>query len=147
MTTHIKLVCGLIAIFVAGVVVGGSLGFRIGKSSVPAPVPEPLRRTSSSSGGGGGGPPSAFSPERMCSKLQRDLNLTEEQLAQIKPIFEQTAAQLKAVNAENFERVRAIFRASHEKMRPFLTPEQIQKLEDKDRERERRFKRVEKPKC
>jgi hypothetical protein len=144
MTTHLKLLCGLIAIFVAGVVVGGSFGFRIGKSSVPTTVPEPPRRVSS---GSGGASPSVFSPERMCSKLQRDLNLTEEQLTEIKPIFEQTAAQLKAVNAENFERVRAIFRASHQKMKPFLTPEQIQKLEDKDRERDRRLKRTEKPKC
>lgn len=144
MTTHVKLVCGLIAIFVAGVVVGGSFGFRIGKSSVPATVPEPPRHASS---GGTGAPSGVLSADRMCSKLQRDLNLTEEQLTQIKPIFEQTAAQLKAVNAENFERVRAIFRASHQKMKPFLTPEQIQKLEDKDRERDRRLKRPEKPKC
>jgi Spy/CpxP family protein refolding chaperone len=146
MTTHVKLLCGLTAIFIAGVVVGGSFGFRIGKSSVPTTIPEPPRRAGNSSGGGSAAP-AVFSPERMCSKLQRDLNLTEEQLAQIKPIFEQTGAQLKAVNAENFERVRAIFRASHQKMKPFLTPEQIQKLEDKDRERDRRFKRPEKPKC
>src|SRR5258705_2128199 len=101
MTTHVKFVCGLVAIFAAGVVVGTSLGFRIAKSSVPVQAPEPPRRTSNSSGVVSGAP-NAFSPERMCSKLQRDLDLTEEQLAQIKPVYEQTSAQLKAVNVEKF---------------------------------------------
>ena len=141
MTTSVKLVAGLVAIFAAGVVVGGSLGFKIAKSNPPKPVAEQPRRTTNSNNGD-------FAT-RVCSKLQRDLNLTEEQLTQIKPIYEQTSAQLKTVHAENYERVRAIFRASREKMKPFLTPEQIQKLEQRDREREGKLKKSasEKPKC
>src|SRR5881409_1650181 len=104
MTTKVKLISGLIALFAAGVVVGGSVGFTIGKSKIPKPPPVQQRR---SNGGD-------FA-DRMCSKLQKDLNLSDQQLARIKPIYEETSAQLKTVHAENYERVRAIFRASREK--------------------------------
>jgi Spy/CpxP family protein refolding chaperone len=79
--------------------------------------------------------------ERICSKLKKDLDLTAEQVEQIKPIAEETSVQVKKLNAENYERVRDIVRASHQKMKPFLTPEQIQKLDDKDRERDEKARK------
>ena len=51
MTTSVKLVAGLVAIFAAGVVVGGSLGFKIAKSNPPKPVAEQPRRTTNSNNG------------------------------------------------------------------------------------------------
>ena len=142
MTTKAKLVSGLVAIFAAGLVVGGSVGFQVAKSNAPKPPP-PDRRDHRSGGNRGD------FVGHMCDKLKKDLELSEEQEARIKPVWEEASAELKAVNAENFKRVRGIFRAADEKMKPFLTTNQVQTLDQKNREREMRFKGhpAEKPKC
>lgn len=133
MSAKAKLISGLAAIFAAGLVVGGSVGFQVAKSNAPKPVQTTERRGDRKSGGD--------FVAKMCSKQQKDLGLSDEQVEKIKPIYEQASAELKTVNAENFERVRGIFRATHEKIKPFLTTNQIQKLEEKNREREMRFQK------
>jgi len=144
MTVKAKLISGLAAIFVAGLVVGGSVGFQVARSNAPKTAPAERR---DSKGGNRG---SGDFVEKMCLRQQKDLGLSEEQLAKIKPVYEQASADLKAVNAENYERVRAIYRASHERIKPFLTTNQVQKLEEKILEREMRFKKHSQqnpPKC
>jgi hypothetical protein len=150
MTAKAKLLSGLVAIFAAGLVVGGSVGFQVAKSRAPEPVrpwgPKPDRDHR-------GPPHSGDFVEHMFSKLQKDLQSTEplsdEQRKQIRPVFEQVDAELKVVNSENFQRVKAIFRASHEKIKPFLTTNQVETLEQKKREREQRMDKglPGKPKC
>ena len=132
MTTKTKLVCGLVAIFAAGIVVGGSVGFTAArKSQVPTPTTEQKREHGSK----------RDFADKWCSKLSGDLNLTPEQVEKIKPITEETSAELKAVHAENGERVRAIFKASHEKIKSILTPEQLTIFEQKNRDRENRIRK------
>ena len=132
MTTKTKLVCGLVAIFAAGIVVGGSVGFTAArKSQAPAPATEQKREHGSK----------RDFADKWCSKLSGDLNLTAEQVEKIKPITEETSAELKAVHAENSDRVRAIFKASHEKIKSILTPEQLAIFEQKNRERENRIRK------
>ena len=132
MTTKTKLVCGLVAIFAAGIVVGGSVGFTAArKSQAPAPATEQKREHGSK----------RDFADKWCSKLSDDLNLTAEQVEKIKPITEETSAQLKAVHAENNDRVRAIFKASHERIKSVLTPEQLTIFEQKNRERENRIRK------
>jgi len=141
MTTKTKMVCGLVALFVAGAVVGGSVGFVMAKKSVPQPVADQRREQ---------GPKRDFA-DKWCSRLTEDLNLTPEQVAKIKPITQQTSAELKAIHAEQGERVRAVFKASHEQIKPILTSEQLEIFERKNREREMRFRgdksSASKPKC
>jgi Spy/CpxP family protein refolding chaperone len=143
MTTKTKLVCGLVAIFAAGIVVGGSVGFTAArKSQVPTPTIEQKREHGSR----------RDFADKWCSKLSDDLNLTAEQVEKIKPITEETSAELKAVHVENGERVRAIFKASHERIKSILTPEQLTIFEQKNRERENRIRKdressTSKPKC
>jgi hypothetical protein len=150
MTAKTKLMSGLVAIFAAGLVVGASVGFQMAKSNVPKP---PLQGSRKFDEGRRGPPHGGDFVEHMFSKLQKDLQttepLTEEQLKQIRPIFEQVDAELKVVNTENFQRVKAIFRASHEKIKPFLTTNQLERLEQKKRERELRMDKGPpgKPKC
>ena len=62
------------------------------------------------------------------------LNLTDEQRAKIKPLFEDRAAQLKAVYSdkavskqEKQNKVQAIRSATEEKIEPLLTPDQMEK--------------------
>jgi len=132
MTTKTKLVCGLVAIFAAGIVVGGSVGFTAArKGQVPTPATEQKREHGSK----------RDFADKWCSKLSGDLNLTPEQVEKIKPITEETSAELKAVHAENNDRVRAIFKASHERIKSILTPEQLTIFEQKNRERENRIRK------
>ena len=131
MTTKTKLVCGLVAIFAAGIVVGGSVGFTAArKNQLPAPIEQKREHGSKRD----------FA-DKWCSKLSDDLKLTAEQVEKIKPITEETSAQLKAVHAENNDRVRAIFKASHERIKAILTPEQLTIFEQKNRERENRIRK------
>ena len=130
MTTKAKLIAGLSAIFVAGIVVGGSAGYGYAKKGHAPKVTEQRKEPA----------PKREFAEKWCSRLIDDLGLTPEQVGKIKPITEQTSAELKLVNAENHERVRAIFKASHEKIKTILTPEQLEKFEQRNREREMRYK-------
>jgi hypothetical protein len=45
------------------------------------------------------------------------------------------------VHVENNEQVRAIFKASHERINSVLTPEQLSIFEQKNRERENRIRK------
>src|SRR5688572_24387681 len=139
MTTKTKLVCGLVAIFAAGIVVGGSVGFTAArKGQVPTPATEQKREHGSK----------RDFADKWCSKLSDDLNLTPEQVEKIKPITEDTSAQLKAVHSDNNDRVRTIFKASHQRIKAILTPEQLEIFEQKNRERENKRKaNSSKPNC
>ena len=73
MTTKTKLVCGLVAIFAAGIVVGVSVGFTTArKSQTPTPTAEQKKE------------PGSRLADKWCSKLSDDLSLTPEQIAKIK---------------------------------------------------------------
>ncbi|MBI5655593.1 MAG: hypothetical protein GJT30_14580 [Geobacter sp.] len=79
--------------------------------------------------------------------LTRRLGLTPEQRAEIKPILEAEAVQLRAIRAdggltrdERRQKIQAQHDATYDKIHTFLTPEQQQKhdaLRDEFRERRR----------
>jgi hypothetical protein len=67
-------------------------------------------------------------------KLKQELGLTPAQVAKIKPIFEKAGAQLKALRdntslpaQQKHQKMRQIFAASAQQIRPILTPQQLQK--------------------
>jgi protein CpxP len=66
-----------------------------------------------------------------------DLNLTDDQKAQMKKIHENAKAQLDAVNNDSSlsadqkqEKLRQIHRDTHKQMQAILTPEQKQKMKE-----------------
>jgi Spy/CpxP family protein refolding chaperone len=129
MTTKTKMLCGLVALFAAGAVVGGSVGFAAAKrKSMSQPVAEQPRAKRDLA-------------TKWCSKLTDDLNLTPEQVAKIKPITERTSTELKALHTLHGDQVKGIFKASHEEIKALLTPEQLEIFEQKNREREMRFRK------
>jgi Spy/CpxP family protein refolding chaperone len=67
--------------------------------------------------------------ERMRHRLQRELDLTPEQVAKISPILDKAAAQLQQVRLDTGQRVREILNETHRQMAPNLTDEQRQKLQ------------------
>ena len=76
--------------------------------------------------------------ERMRHRLQRELELTPEQVAKISPILERAAAQLQQMRRDSGQRVREILNETHRQMTPHLTDEQREKLKQIE-ERHRRW--------
>jgi Spy/CpxP family protein refolding chaperone len=75
---------------------------------------------------------------RMKERLSRELNLTPEQVAQISPIIDKTAARLKQVRRDTGQRVHEIMTEAHREMAASLTEEQrlkLQQIEDRHRHR------------
>src|SRR3954469_9636916 len=65
----------------------------------------------------------------MREHLQRHLNLTPEQLAQVGPILDETSQRLRTIRTETTARVSEVMEDSHRRMGPYLTPEQQAKIE------------------
>ncbi|CAN5251506.1 hypothetical protein BH20VER2_BH20VER2_09940 [soil metagenome] len=61
--------------------------------------------------------------------LKKDLNLTAEQEAQVKPILEQAKPQMKAIQEEAMQKRKAVMDNTAAQIRPILTAEQQQKLD------------------
>ena len=68
--------------------------------------------------------------------LTKALDLTPEQQAKIKPIFEQARPQMKAARQESKEKMKAIRDNTMAQIRPILTPAQQQKFDAIQKARE-----------
>ena len=72
-------------------------------------------------------------PSFHLQKITKRLGLTAEQQEKIKPILDEEAAQMKAIDnekltrAERRARMQELRKGSFEKIKPFLTPEQLKK--------------------
>jgi Spy/CpxP family protein refolding chaperone len=67
--------------------------------------------------------------EHMREHLQRELNLTSQQLEQMAPIIDRTAAKLEAIRVETNQKVGETFAEQRQQFASFLTPEQQEKLQ------------------
>lgn len=87
--------------------------------------------------------PSSAPRQRMHGqRILQELNLTEDQQAQIKKIHQDAKMKMDAVNADSSltdadkqAKIRAIHRASMKQIHAVLTPEQREQLREKVRER------------
>ena len=69
-------------------------------------------------------------------RMTKTLDLTPEQQAKIKPIFEQAKPQIKAAREESMQKVKAIRDNIRAQIRPILTPAQQQKFDALQKARE-----------
>ena len=61
--------------------------------------------------------------------VTKELDLTPQQEAQVKPVLDAAQPQIRAIHQEAMQKSRAIIDASIAQIRPVLTPEQQQKLD------------------
>ena len=61
--------------------------------------------------------------------VTKELDLTPQQEAQVKPVIDAAKPQLRAIHEEAMQKSRAIIESSIAQIRPVLTPEQQQKLD------------------
>lgn len=85
----------------------------------------------------GGGPRADVIAERMRRHLAMRLRLSPEQLGQISPVIEKTAGRLDTIRAETGRRVAETMDQSRRELAPYLTADQLNRL-DQMRERRRR---------
>jgi len=119
-TLQWKFIAGFVLVFLAGGVTGAFVGAAHTRHFFfMAPRP-------------------AVISERMRERLQRQLNLTPEQVAKISPILDKAAAELHQVRRDTGRRVHEIIMETHQQMAGILTDEQRQKLQQIE-ERHRRW--------
>lgn len=106
-----KLIAGFLLVFVAGGITGAFVGGSYARHHFLG-----LHR-----------------PERigaqMKERLRTELNLTPEQVANISPIIDKTAVQLRVIRRDTGQRVHQVMTDAHQQMAANLTDEQRQKLQ------------------
>lgn len=63
-------------------------------------------------------------------KISEMLNLTPDQTAKVQPILDQAKPQMKAIHQEAMQKAKAVMESTMAQIRPLLTAEQQQKLDD-----------------
>jgi Spy/CpxP family protein refolding chaperone len=114
-----KLIAGFLLVFIAG----GMTGAFFGASHVRHLFFESPRH--------------GIIGERMRERLRTQLNLTPEQVAQISPIIEKTAAQLEQERRDTGKRVHELMIALHQEIAAHLTDAQRAKLKEMEENRQR----------
>ncbi|MDR3401371.1 MAG: hypothetical protein P4L99_02645 [Chthoniobacter sp.] len=106
-----KIVLSFVAVFVAGMVVGGALGVRAAHRFFFNP------------------PSAREAAQHMLDQLQSDLGLSADQLQKIEPIVSHSAAEAESVHQQMHVRFDEIFRETDRQIEEQLTDEQKAKFE------------------
>jgi hypothetical protein len=105
------------AIFIAGGVSGGALGFYQARSSLSTPPREQEMAL------------------RMRMRLKTRLGLSSDQEAKIEPIIETAVSELHSIRADTAQQMNKVFETSFAQVSALLTPDQRVKLEQIQNER------------
>lgn len=120
--TLLKMWLAVVGVFVLGCVTGVSLDsvYRL------------------RAGGDRPGQRDARDKDKVFERMKRDLDLNEQQAAQIRVILEQTREEYRQLRAEVRPRYDAVRQNARTRIRALLTPEQQQKFDARSAERDAR---------
>lgn len=105
-----------VAIFLAGGVTGGLVVARVAMHRFfHPPGPEQMA-------------------DRILRRMESRLDLTSDQVNQIRPILEKAGTTMQQVRLDSMKRVRETMDQSHAEIAKLLTPEQQKKFEEMERE-------------
>ena len=122
--TKVRIALYVALIFIAGGVAGAGLR-SVWKPSQVQRSPMPNR--------------DAFA-KHIFDRMQERLQLTPEQIVTIEPVFRKGWEEVRVIQDRSVKEVRAALQRNHEELAKLLTPEQRQKLEEWDQEREKAFR-------
>jgi len=112
----------LAGVFLAGALAGGFGGYKLGRRPIFRP-PNPQSMA-----------------DHWVGHLRRDLNLTEDQVTRVRPLVEQATAEAESIHAATWERIHGVMTNMNRRLEVVLTPDQCQKLAEKERQRPDRFR-------
>ncbi|MFT4639421.1 MAG: chorismate mutase [Verrucomicrobiales bacterium] len=113
----LKLLLGIITIFLLGGVAGGLVGSRLGKEAV-----EKRSKIENLN-------------QNIMAYLEDRLSLTTEQVAIIQPMVGQACEELEGIHLEGAERIEKVIRRYHELIAKTLDSDQLPILKEMERKR------------
>ena len=116
--TKSKAIFYLAAVFLAGAAAGTFAGYTSGKQKSLRP------------------PPEEEMVAHLSARLQNKLELSAEQMKKIKPLVEQSCAEMQAVHRDSWKCVSQTYQKLNQLIARHLTPEQQLKLNEMERERQ-----------
>ena len=114
-----KTIIYLCAVFLTGVIGGGAVGYGLARKTLFRP------------------PTKNEMARHILSDLTKELQLTQEQVAQITPLIESAAKRIHEVNQRTFNEVKEIIQSTDKELSNFLTDEQKKLLEEMHKRRAR----------
>lgn len=111
----------------AGGVAGGLTGYRFGTQRLARPLAADQMAAS------------------IKQRLQQELHLTEEQQKAIAPRVDSFVLEMNEVHSNTVERAVAVIQRMHQRVAEVLTPEQRERLQQAQTEREAEFRRAAHP--
>jgi len=138
--TRIWFALFVLAVFCVGLAAGAIVGRRIGPPPSELEGPPFAGPGGRRGGPGSGGPARLALPGRLIDRLDRELQLTEEQKAGIQKVFEARREPLERAQREMRERMAREQRELQAEIRKVLTADQQPKFDrwlEEDRERGR----------
>jgi len=105
-----KLIAGFLLVFMAGGATGVFVTMTIAHRFIAA------------------GHPHGMVAQAMKNRLRWQLRLTDEQMAKISPIIDQTGTKLEQIRGDTGRKVRDTIAEAHREIAPLLTPEQQERL-------------------
>ena len=105
-----KLIAGFLLVFIAGGATGVFVTMAIAHRFI------------------GAGHPHGMVAQAMKNRLRWQLRLTDEQMAKISPIIDQTGAKLEEIRGDTGRKVRDTIAEAHREITPILTSEQQERL-------------------
>ena len=121
--TKNKIVVYLAAIFLVGGVTGAVLGWTGAKERWWHP------------------PDGKTICDHVRHRLQSELNLRPDQVREINPILEKRAKEMDAIHSRTIKEIEELIRSTNVEIAKVLGPEQQQKLDQMEREREEFFRK------
>jgi hypothetical protein len=115
--TRTKIICYIVATFLAGALAGGVAGYTVGKRR-PSKMPKPQEMA-----------------EGIASQLKTRLQLTPEQVGKIQPLVEHTCSEVQARSREQRKEISQRFEAMDAEITASLTPAQTEEFEKMRQER------------
>jgi Spy/CpxP family protein refolding chaperone len=126
----LKIVFGLVLIFAAGALSGGSLAWKKAASRRSFPPPERNRPT-----------PAEMS-EYILHDWKQKFDLSDDQLTRIRPLLQSGIDQVRQIQVRSVQEVREAMKKSDERITRELSPEQKTKFEEMQRERDKHRLRI-----
>ncbi|HOK77129.1 MAG TPA: hypothetical protein PLW35_05330 [Verrucomicrobiota bacterium] len=109
----------LCAVFLTGVIAGGAVGYGLAhKTFFRPPTKNEMAR-------------------HILSDLTKELQLTQEQVAQVTPLIENAAKRIHEANQRAFNEVKEVIQSTDKELSKFLTAEQKKLLEEMHKRRDR----------